>query len=94
MINKTGTYLIALAAKENKKPFYVVGNLLKLDKRKKFVIEERPGKEVYKELMHPGKLTGIKLRNPAFDATPWPLVTEVVTEKGIMTPKQILRLLK
>lgn len=94
VINKTGTYLIALAAKENKKPFYVVGNLLKLDKRKKFVIEERPGKEVYKELMHPGKLTGIKLRNPAFDATPWPLVTEVVTEKGIMTPKQILRLLK
>jgi ribose 1,5-bisphosphate isomerase len=94
VINKTGTYLIALAAKENKKPFYVVGNLLKLDKRRKFVIEERPGKEVYKELMHPGKLTGIKLRNPAFDATPWPFVTAVITEKGIMKPKEILRLLK
>jgi ribose 1,5-bisphosphate isomerase len=94
VINKTGTYLIALAAKAKKKPFYVAGNTLKLDKRKKFSIEERPGKEVYRELMHPGKLTGIKLRNPAFDTTPLSLVTGLITEKGIMKPKQILRLLK
>jgi ribose 1,5-bisphosphate isomerase len=94
VINKTGTYLIALAAKENNKPFYVAGNMLKLDKRKKFVIEERPAKEVYRELMHPGKLTGIKLRNPAFDTTPLSLVTAIITEKGMMKPGEILRLLK
>ena len=35
IINKIGTYTIAVVAKEHKKPFYVVGNTLKLDKRKK-----------------------------------------------------------
>jgi len=94
VINKTGTCLMALSAKANNKPFYVVGNSLKLDRRKKFVIEERPVKEVYQELLHPGKLKGIKLRNPAFDSTPLDLVTAVVTEKGIFKPREILRMLK
>ena len=94
VINKTGTYSIALAAKDNKKPFYVVGNTLKLDRRKKFIIEERAAKEVYKELQHPGRLKGVKLRNPAFDTIPFSLITAIITEKGIMKPKQILRLLK
>lgn len=94
VINKIGSYAIALAAKDNDKPFYVVGNTLKLDKRKKFLIEERPAKEVYDELIRPGHLHGIKLRNPAFDATSFNLVTGVITEKGILTPKQVLRLLK
>ena len=94
VINKIGTYPLALATKNSRKPFYVVGNTLKFDKRKKFLIEERPAKEVYIELIHPGKLNGIKLRNPAFDSTPFSLVTAVITEKGIKKPKQILRLLK
>jgi ribose 1,5-bisphosphate isomerase len=94
VVNKIGTSLLALAAKENKKPFYVAANLLKLDKRKKFIIEERPAKEVYQELLRPGKLKGIKIRNPAFDLTEWKFVSAVATEKGILTPKQILGLLK
>lgn len=92
--NKTGTSLLALCAKDNNKPFYVAANTMKFDKRKKFVIEERPAKEVYKELMRPGKLKGIKLRNPAFDMTPMKFVTGIVTEKGILKPSQVLRLLK
>jgi ribose 1,5-bisphosphate isomerase len=87
-VNKTGTSLLALAAKENKKPFYVVANTLKLDKRKKITIEERPAKEVYK------KLKGVKIRNPAFDLTSWKFVKAVITEKGILKSKEILRLLK
>jgi ribose 1,5-bisphosphate isomerase len=94
IINKTGTYLLALSAKNKNKPFYVVGDTLKLDRRKKLVIEERPAKEVYRELISPIKLKGIKIRNPAFDITPWKFVTAVVTEKGVLKPKQILRLLK
>jgi ribose 1,5-bisphosphate isomerase len=94
VVNKVGTSLLALAAKENKKPFYVAANLLKLDKRKKFAIEERPTKEVYQELLRPGKLKGIRIRNPAFDLTSWKFVTAVITEKGILKPKQVLRLLR
>jgi len=94
VVNKTGTNLLALSAKDNKKSFYVVADSLKLDKRKKFVIEERPTKEVYRELIHPGKLKGIKLRNPAFDMTPMKFVTAIITEKGILKPEKVLRLLK
>lgn len=94
IINKTGTYLLALAARDNNKPFYVAGNSLKIDKRKKLVIEERPAKEVYQELLHPGKLKRIKIRNPAFDITPMEFVTAIITERKIMKPKEVLRLLK
>ncbi len=88
IVNKIGTLQVALAAKEFKKPFYVVGNSLKFDTRKKLVIEERPPKEV-----HP-KLKGVKIRNPAFDLVPWKYVSAVVTEKGIFKPGKIVRMLK
>lgn len=88
VVNKIGTYQLALAAKENKKPFYIAANTLKFDKREKFKIEERSAKEVYK------KIKGVKIRNPAFDIVPWKFITAVITEKGILKPKQILRLLK
>lgn len=94
VINKTGTSLIALAAKESKKPFYIAGNSLKFDKRKKLIIEQRPTKEVYQELLCPGKLKGIKIKNPAFDITKWKFVSGVITENGIFKPKDILKLLK
>lgn len=87
VVNKVGTSLLALAARENRKPFYVIGNTLKFDRRKKFVIEERPTSEVYK------KIKGVKIRNPAFDVTGWRFVSAVVTEDGVMKPERILRLL-
>ena len=94
VINKIGTNLLAFAAKQYKKPFLVAGNTLKIDKRRKLVIEERPAKEVYREITSKGKLGKIKIRNPAFDVTPWEFVSAVVTEKGILKPKQVLRLMK
>lgn len=89
VVNKIGTYVLAVLAKEHKKPFYVVGNTLKLDNRKKLTIEERPASEVYVEHMKT-----LDVKNPAFDVTPWKLVTRVVTEKGVMTPSNVLSMLK
>jgi len=86
IVNKIGTYPLAVVAKEHKKPFYVIGDTLKLDRRKRLIIEERPVSEVYKD--------GITIRNPAFDVTPWRYVKRVVTEKGILTPGNVLRMLK
>jgi eIF-2B alpha/beta/delta-like uncharacterized protein len=88
LINKIGTCLLALAAKENKKPFYVVANTIKFDKRKKLIIEERPAREVYQ------KLKSVKIRNPAFDITPLKYITTIVTEKGILKPERIRKMLK
>jgi ribose 1,5-bisphosphate isomerase len=90
-INKIGTLHLALAAKEFKKPFYVVANTLKIDKRKKLFIEERPAKEVYQELLRKKEISKkIRIRNPAFDFIPYKFVTGIVTEKGIKSPKEIL----
>ena len=88
-VNKIGTYMLALLCKEHKKPMYVVGDTLKLDMRKKIKIEERDPDEVYKE-----KMKNLDVRNPAFDITPWKYVKRVVTEKGVMTPGNIKKMLK
>jgi len=88
VINKIGTYVLAVCAKENKVPFYVVASTLKLDKRKKFIIEKRPPSEIYR------KIGNVERLNYAFDITPWKYITGVITEKGIMKPNQILRMLK
>ena len=94
VVNKIGTKLYSIAAKEHKKPVYVVGNILKLDRRKKIEIEQRPVMEIQKELSKPYRLNGIKIENPAFDITPWRYITKIVTDEGVFTPSQIKRMLK
>lgn len=92
VVNKIGTSLLAQAAHESSKPLYVVANLLKIDRRKRFEIEERSPDEIKKNL--DGKnLAGIRIRNPAFDITPWKHVTCVINENGIFTRKKLGRLL-
>jgi methylthioribose-1-phosphate isomerase len=95
--NKIGTYLKALAAKDNNVPFYVAlpgstVDWLVTDGRKDIPIEERSQDEV---LWVTGKTkSGIiesvriapqetSAANPAFDVTPASLVTGLITERGI-----------
>jgi len=85
LVNKIGTYLLAVVAHEQKIPFYVASSTLKYDQRKKLVIEERPKSEVYKGLR------GVIIKNPAFDLTPWKYITGVITEEGIKKPQEIIK---
>ena len=94
--NKIGTYLKALAAKDNNVPFYVALPSSTIDWKtkdfKKIPIEERNSKElshveglddnnlVKKILIYPKKS---KALNIAFDITPAKYVTGLITEKGI-----------
>jgi len=94
--NKIGTYLKALAAKDNDVPFYVAlpHSTIDwtLDEGRKIPIEERSADEVLKM---PGRLPdgsvvtveiaapGSPAGNPAFDVTPARLVTGFITERGI-----------
>ncbi|MFA9475748.1 MAG: S-methyl-5-thioribose-1-phosphate isomerase [Filomicrobium sp.] len=94
--NKIGTYLKALAAKDNDIPFYVALPHSTIDWRIddgfKIPIEERSSDEVLKM---PGRLPdgsvvtveiaapGSGAGNPAFDVTPARLVTGLITERGI-----------
>lgn len=94
--NKIGTYLKALAAKDNGVPFYVAlpHSTIDwtLDEGMSIPIEERSGDEVLKM---PGRLPdgtvvtveiaapGSPAGNPAFDVTPARLVTGFITERGV-----------
>ena len=93
---KIGTYLKALAAKDNNIPFYVALPSSTIDwnikDHKKIPIEERNSEELshvegldkdnklQKVLIYPQKS---KSMNLAFDVTPAKYVTGLITEKGV-----------
>jgi methylthioribose-1-phosphate isomerase len=95
VFNKIGTYLVALAAKDNDIPFYVAAptSTLSLHETVKDVaIEQRDSSEVSNVL---GKVQivpdGVECLNYAFDITPFRLVTAVITEDGVFTHKELLK---
>ena len=86
VINKMGTYLLALAAKEAKIPFYVAAETLKIGIRTLFSepkLEEKLPSQVYKGSK------GVKVRNICFDVTPANLVTKIVCEHGFIDPPKV-----
>jgi methylthioribose-1-phosphate isomerase len=88
--NKIGTYTVAILAKAHKLPFYVAAPLSSIDLNtptgKEIQIEERPEDEIVVGLGKRIAPQGIRVYNPAFDITPYSLVTAFVTEKGIVYP--------
>ncbi|MCW4009321.1 MAG: S-methyl-5-thioribose-1-phosphate isomerase [Candidatus Bathyarchaeota archaeon] len=88
IVNKIGTAAIALLAREARKPFYAVTELLKFDPATLYgeyeKIEERSRDEVWKEA--PAELT---VRNPAFDVTPRDLIHGLICEEGIVSPQSV-----
>jgi methylthioribose-1-phosphate isomerase len=90
--NKIGTYMLALAAYENRVPVYSVAPTSSIDMTipsgESIPIEERDPEEVL-GLQFMGERVaprGAKARNPAFDVTPNYLITALVTEEGIVPP--------
>jgi methylthioribose-1-phosphate isomerase len=90
--NKIGTYMLALAARDNQVPFFAVVPTstvdLALSHGDQIPIEERDqvevlGIEVQGERAAPN---GASARNPAFDITPNDLITGIVTENGVVYP--------
>ncbi|NPA98432.1 MAG: S-methyl-5-thioribose-1-phosphate isomerase [Crenarchaeota archaeon] len=89
VINKIGTYMIALAAKRNNVPFYVAAPTSTIDLNSSIddvVIEERDPEEVKKVLGRPITLENADALNYAFDITDPDLVTAIITEKGVVKP--------
>lgn len=95
--NKIGTYLKALAAKDNGVPFYVACPRSTIDWTvddgvADIPIEERAGDEVTKMTGRTADgsvitvdiaAPGSPAANPAFDVTPARLITGIVTERGL-----------
>lgn len=96
--NKIGTSALAILAKHYGIPFYVLGPTSSIDfnckSGKEIVIEERPSYEVTDMYFSkPIAPSGIKVYNPAFDVTPSELITGIVTERGILKPGELSKLL-
>jgi len=101
--NKIGTYLKALAAKDNDVPFYVAVPSPTIDwgiAAHQIDIENRHADEVLtmSGLNQHNEVTQIRIApegagaiNPAFDVTPAHLVSAVITEQGIFLPNALDR---
>jgi len=95
--NKIGTYLKALAARDNNVPFYVALPSPTIDWTvsdgvREIPIEERAGREVshVQGALPDGMIGTVEVTpkgsgvgNPAFDVTPSRLVTGLITERGV-----------
>ena len=90
--NKIGTYMLALAAKDNGIPAYSVVPTstidLTLSNGGLIPIEERPEDEVLNIQLAGERVTptNARARNPAFDVTPARLISAIITENGIAYP--------
>lgn len=103
--NKIGTLQLALAAKEFGIPFYVVAPTSTIDpdceSGKEIPIEHRSEQEILRQtglneekkrqtiLVYPEDFNVI---NPAFDVTPARFITAIITEKGIVSPSGVEKL--
>ncbi|MDF3292985.1 S-methyl-5-thioribose-1-phosphate isomerase [Streptomyces silvisoli] len=96
--NKVGSYPLAVLAHHHNVPFVVVAPTTTVDLATadgaSIEVEQRPGHEVT-EIAHPIAEAGsgivlaplgTQAYNPAFDITPAPLVTALVTENGVASP--------
>jgi methylthioribose-1-phosphate isomerase len=92
VVNKIGTYMLALAARESRVPAYAVAPTSTVD------LSLAQGSEAPIEERDPSEVLGIQIageaaaplraraRNPAFDVTPHRLLAGIVTEKGLVRP--------
>lgn len=88
LVNKVGTSLMALAAKEARAEFLVAAETYKFSPETLtgdlVRIEERPVEEVLPEGFG---VASVRVRNPSFDVTPPDYVDAIITEIGVIPPQ-------
>jgi ribose 1,5-bisphosphate isomerase len=89
VVNKIGSYSIALIASRFETPVFVAGETLKFDPQTIQGVPEQIEQRKPDEIVDPSQLRGATILNPAFDITPAELVTAMITEKGIMRPELV-----
>jgi len=90
VVNKIGTYTLALLAREHGLPFYVAAPRStfapELASAQDVPIEEREADEVRTVFGTATAPSGVNVWNPAFDRTPANLITAIVTDRGVLRP--------
>jgi len=94
VINKIGTYTLAVLAKEHNIPFYVAAPKSTFDLAHtsvNVIIEQRRSEEV----THIGSQRiapeGVNVLNPAFDMTPLEYVNAVICEDGVLRKEDLVK---
>lgn len=87
--NKIWSFAIAMAARHAWTPVYIVGSLKKVDHENIIKIERRSGKE-----LRPEAPQWLEIINYAFDMIPAKFITGIITEHGIIKPKDIKKVVK
>ncbi len=85
LVNKVGTYPLALLAREHRLPFYAAAPVSTID------LETARGSQVDVEERAASEVTtfappGTAARNPAFDVTPARLISALITDRGLVEP--------
>jgi translation initiation factor 2B subunit (eIF-2B alpha/beta/delta family) len=95
IINKIGTFPLAVLANERNIDVYVVGDYFKYNLNsyygKEIVIEEKPNKELYSDESQKELL---KIHNYYFDITPPKFITGIISDLGILLMEEFLKLAK
>jgi eIF-2B alpha/beta/delta-like uncharacterized protein len=97
VINKIGTYSVAVLAHEHGIPFFVAAPTSTFDlsiKAQDVTIEERSSTEVTHIDSVRIAPEGVKVMNPVFDITPMKYVTAIICEDGVLSRKEFQRYLK
>ncbi|OHA57918.1 MAG: hypothetical protein A2588_03425 [Candidatus Veblenbacteria bacterium RIFOXYD1_FULL_43_11] len=87
VINKIGSFAIALAAYDSSIPLYIASSLLKIDALGESKIELRSAAEIW-----PSAPPGINIVNYAFDRIPAKYIRGIICEFGIIKPNKVLAL--
>jgi methylthioribose-1-phosphate isomerase len=95
--NKIGTYTLAVLCREHKIPFYVAAPTSSIDfsiKSGKYIPIEERGPEEVTHIFGKYQIApdGVRVRNIAFDVTPYKYVTAIITEKGAFRPRDLKKL--
>ncbi len=96
VINKIGTYTVAVLAHEHDIPFYVAAPRSTFDLNQTsedVVIEERNSEEVTHFNSQRVAPSGINVLNPAFDITPMRYVGAIICEAGVFSPNELEKLM-
>ena len=88
--NKIGTYSLAVLAKAHGIPMYIAAPSTTFDfhirSGKQIPIEQRKGHEVTRGFGKATAPAGVAVENPAFDVTPFHLISAFITERGVLRP--------
>jgi len=94
VVNKIGTYSIAVLAHEHQIPFYVAAPTSTFDLThlsQDIIIEEREPREVTHFGSEDVAPHGVAVLNPAFDITPLKYVDAIICERGILSAEELAR---